>query len=61
MQHMLVALQYQEASSYSILIKYYYLNFIPWMPGTVAPSPPLVHAPDFMLNIQLRKLYMPRW
>jgi len=47
MQHMLVALKYEEASSYSILIFLSSLFGCPlsWMPGTVASLSPL-HNPD---------------
>jgi len=47
MQHVLVALQYEEASNYSILVKCKLLNFTLWMLPTLdarGRRPPL-HAP----------------
>jgi len=49
MQYILVVLQCEEASSYSILIKCNFCNFAiecpqPWMPMTVAPFAPLLRA-----------------
>jgi len=46
MQHVLVAVQYEEASSYSILLKSIFCNFTLWMPGAVALSPLRLHASD---------------
>jgi len=45
MQYVLVALQYEEAPSHNILIKFWCP--LPWMPGVVAPfAPPPLHAAD---------------
>jgi len=61
MQRVLVALQYEEASSYNILIKYHFCHFIlwvplAWMPGT---SPRLPPSQDFnvLRRRQGRKCY----
>jgi len=35
MQYVLVALQYEEASNYSVLIKCNFYNFTLWMPGVM--------------------------
>jgi len=53
MQHVLVTLQCEEASGYSILIKYNFCNSTFWMPGVVARSPhlfTLLHTMTEMLT-----------
>jgi len=44
MQHVLVALQCEESSCLSILIKSNFSNFTLWMPGAVAPFTPPLHG-----------------